>query len=1224
MYHSHNVQQMMAQNSAAFDMMQANVRQNQSYQGFAYGAQDPYGTQMSMNVGQGAASIGKGVLAGAGAATFIAGFGSSAMAQGVARLDPFMAGMHGFGTSARAAVGLGARESLWQFGKQAVSSGNFGMLGRAAVGGVMGAALSAAPVMAAWSAARYTAGQIAQGGREEAGMQQMIARNFDFYNPMARSGRGFDTGQMSTITDSIRSIADKDPFTDLSQLMKVFNDLSQKGMLLNATNPREVASKFKQTTDTLRDIAKVVGTTMEGALQFFDESRKLGFTTKSDVLANVRNQIVGAGGGLSSRGIAAAQMEGSQMAQAQGYGMREGAILASKSIQSVRDLYTKGMISESDLRDMSGGAVGEQAYATVGRTLQQAAYNLSHSGVGRVIYAGLAEKDEEGKFTGRLNQGLLEQFRSGQLSAGDLKQMASKNLRGRAAALSFLNMEKDIAGEFAAGAGPEGWGGVMSAIQSMRPGLSKDAVKLLMKKMTGLGRREVETIMKLYETMDQRILDAKDRTANLLIKKREEAEVAQNFSVQGLWTQFKHSVHSVTGAPLGRMGANLYNRAQGAFLSYRDKLLGRTMSATMTQEDSDILVRQSMGMSTDAASLSGQGALVSSIQGGALTNMGYVQRGEYAARLGEDRTGMMAGAFSWAFGKGAVGRQRGMAGFVGGGGMQLFQHMSNKEAVEAHHNLTTVVNEGLAMKVSDTVRAQYQAQLRSLSAAEALQLDTVTGDSAQERAAKKAVLAREMFERRGWTIAGIDDMRAGVQKTAAYRGLEARYGRDAAGRADMARATDTLIHQRLLQETRFKEEGVGLGSMKELLASGAQKYQDDARERLGASLTAQRSVWKNVVGGAAAGATVGMGIGAALGAFAGWIPGMILGGAKGTVLGGLVGAGAGLLRTLQDHYTPAQIAESLRSDKPFRDAISIASKGGPAALREAYESLRASGRSPEELKKMYAVLENASNLQGAERTKFIAALQKYDVGGAFKRLEMYRMQMREGAEDLLGVRDQGKEMLGGEMYERLYGKEGLVEQMRRPKDAVEMGASIASLGTLQHQTIQELAKRLDTEGMSGKTAQFLRKTTQGQRLLSATRFSTKEGTATIEKLMDSSGGDTATLAASLAQRFNLDKKSLDKNMLGDMLASGDVGRLQQYLQNTKGGPRQETTVSLLTQIKSGTDRMAKAAEVMVDVMMNAKGNEPAAKKYKGYSAQISKMNSTDGPDAVAGDKKGGK
>jgi len=344
---------------------------------YSYGGNlaDPWGTQSAARAGVGgmsALSTGANLgmtgmgLAGAFGLMGKAGMALDPMTAGFGSFGLFGGGTGAFGAAGSAATGFSGLRAAHAAGGMA-SAARFGAAGMA------GAGVAMLPALALQKGVEFVGENLVQGAQQDYAVQQSLTRNATFYNPASRSGRGFSTGQRDQIADQLRTMAEQDPFTDIGELNRVLEKAMKGNLMRGATSAKAFNDKFKKLKETLTETAKIMSTSLEGAMEFFDASQRMGFYNKVDIMKNAQNAMTQAGGGLTSRGIVQTQAAGSAMARAQGFSGATGAKLAGASVQNVRDMFMSGQMSEQDLMEMSGGLRGEQAYRAVGRQMQQGA-----------------------------------------------------------------------------------------------------------------------------------------------------------------------------------------------------------------------------------------------------------------------------------------------------------------------------------------------------------------------------------------------------------------------------------------------------------------------------------------------------------------------------------------------------------------------------------------------------------------------------------------------------------------------------------------------------------------------------------------------------------------------------------------------------------------------------------------------------------------------------------
>jgi hypothetical protein len=1127
--------------------------------GFSYGVQDAYGLSGTSKFGVGASS---GLIAGAGVGmtgvSMMAGLGFMGHTAGYA--DPFTgvlrAGAAGFARGGiGGAIGLGAAASL--------------------------------PYMAAMQGMSFAGQQMVRGAQQDYGIHQSLRANATLYNPMSRSGRGFSTTQRDMISDSVRTIAETDPTTDMGELNRIMTKAMRGNMFQGTSSAKEFSRKFKQLTKTLKTMAQVMGSSMEQAMEFFDASKRMGFYNKSDIALNAANAMTMSGGGLSARGIIQAQAQGSAMARSQGYSGAQGAMLARSSVQGARDMFQSGLVSERDLGEMTGGLRGEQAYRSLGRQMQQASYSLARSGIGRPIYAALAEK-VDGKFTGRLDKTLLQQFKSGQLTASEVRKLAADKLQnaGRDSKLSFLNMEKDIAGSFASGAGAQGWMGVMNLVKNQRGSLSTEETKLLMKRMTGMGRRQVEYIMRLYEKQDEMNYKNAKRATDLLRKRAEKADMAQNATFSGLMRQVTHSLAKYTSQPLQRAGVRLSRGLRDVAQNIRDNTLGQARTAGTTEYGLNTVQQAMMGdTSAYDRDLSGFNQSVLSqrtdLSGGALRGLigqgpgrGILQSLGRHTNLVSGGAGSRVSLYRGLLGGETTVNQSRMVAFadimkkadddsriatnkLGEDGRRIRSALSNMHSdkfaqiMEQDGNSNTSVRRARTAKLADLIYSGASDELRkSLDAKTSEQANIIAkrmglgaGDERVQRAAREAVVTR--FRERG---------------TALDRAL----GSDAL--ANLAGAGGTLDSMKLGAARRK--------SLSELVAAG--------------------STATTVSSGVRAGA----GIGGASGAFVGSLLGPL-----GTLIGGALGAGAGagigavgsalfpgkgmsqdeMKQITNDPELMQKYQKMLSGDqREINDALS---REG-SLLSKAAKSIR--GMSPNKLAEMRKLIGNDKSLQLASTLQTFA-LQSQKTGT--QALGMQRDSIANIAGDsfatsLLGERGEGG--LAGQLAGLTF------EQLRTGR-----GKLLSSLGTKQMDLAEDISKM--TQSQRNRLRGTLGKTDLGKRLLfMSSRLGDKFG-----QKLETSGLMDATSDAKIKgimQNMGITLGKKDMEQVKRAISSGDRFEVQKALATKASGPQRESPMTILTTMKGGIEKMAAVSEKLLGVMLTVE--EKQGNLAKGTTSRV--------------------
>jgi len=508
--------------------------------GFSYSG-SPMGYGMSNAIGGGAMSA----ISGAGHA--VAGLGAMGMIPGLGFLDPIGGAMQGF------------------MGK--------GIMGRLAGGGLLGGALGAGVGLVGGMAVNHVLGSMVGGAQEQAGIERVMGQ----YNFMsgARGGRGFSRNDSKAVGDMVRHMAMvPEMMTSVSELTRIMEKMGQMGVMQGVRDAGEFQRRFKETLSTLKDLSKIFGTSMEGASQYFQEARMSGMYTKQDILKNaMQRQVTSAVTGMNQQQVGQVQYMGSQMSFAMGGTRATGARHARRTAETIGMANQMGIISNEDIMEMTGMS-GPEGTQELTSTLTQAAYRMAQGNLGRLSTLALGEV-EGGKYTGRMDENLVDQYRRGELSKSELFKLARQKSRGRGAKLSYMAHQKKLTAEMAGAVGVEGLSMELKEILGEHGWKNPDAVGLVMKRFGIQDEREVEMIQKYMEKLPE--IEMGTLTTG---RQAAQAQVRQNFMKENFsWDAIKRKtatrISNVVTEPLKKFGADLRHRITSYVDEYIDEVTGQ-------------------------------------------------------------------------------------------------------------------------------------------------------------------------------------------------------------------------------------------------------------------------------------------------------------------------------------------------------------------------------------------------------------------------------------------------------------------------------------------------------------------------------------------------------------------------------------------------------------------------------------------------------------------------
>ncbi len=584
--------------------------------GFTPGAFN-YGNQNSMTSyapGNTAGNVGLSMATG-GAQLGMAGLG---IAGGMGMMGSFGKVFDPFSMGAAAFRGAGAM--------------GMGMGGRLAAG-----ALGFGAVAAPMAMAGHAIGQMAEGGHEQAGIEQVLSR-FQFANSNSRTSRGFTRQDSMQIGNMVRELAHiPDMLTSVGELTKIMDRIGQMGLMNGVRDANQFQEKFKQTLGTIKDVARIMGTTLEGAAETFGEARRSGFYSQNDVVKNAINRQVTSGlTGMSQGQVGQLQQMGAQMGFATGGSRAAGAKNITRTAQTLGLMNRTGMLSDDQIAELTGeeGGAGIQSMAA---SLTEAGYKMSQSSLGSAMTAALGQV-KDGRFTGQMDADLVERVRRGDIGKGELMKLARQKTAGRTGKLSFSAHRGRLTSEMVGAVGAEGIGMELGNILGERGFDNPDAQNLVMQRY-GVDERQAEQIMAMGRMGSTGELQS--RQGQEAKRAGRSAYMAENFSWDAIKKKIETRIESVTSEPFKQMGVSIRNSIASRWDSFIDDVTGH-YSAQMSQGVQALIQSSAAGKTGAAANLralTAGGSVTGSFLGGSQGGSSLL-RAMGGGSLGEDQAGL--------------------------------------------------------------------------------------------------------------------------------------------------------------------------------------------------------------------------------------------------------------------------------------------------------------------------------------------------------------------------------------------------------------------------------------------------------------------------------------------------------------------------------------------------------------------------------------------------------
>jgi hypothetical protein len=443
----------------------------------------------------------------------------------------------------------------------AARAGGLGMAGAAGVAG-----LSMLPAMAL----QHGVSNIV-GGAQQQSMVNTALGQYNHINPQSRTGFGFTRDDASAIGQQVRQLAMMpELMTSMQELTKMMPTLKASGVMQGVRDAFEFNRRFKEAITTIRDISKVIGSTMEEAGAFFQHSARVGFFGRTDQLRNaVQAQVVTGTTGMTQQQFMQLQQGMADLGTATGTGRSTMARAAGNIASTIGLAQQGGVIKQGLLEDLTGKTGGE-AVQDASMRMANLSVRLAGSSVGRYMIAGAMEVDEGGK--ARLNQDVMKRWQEGLISSGELRQRGMKTMSQGKNAIAFEASQSRLAGEFTAAGGVQATYGLMDQLVGQ---YGSQAPELLMQRY-GASEQEAELARNLYQSGTGGSNAAQNLVANM---RSRQSSMRENADPRAVMKRVGTAIGNKISQPFQKFGAELWGTITKGVDSFIDDMVGNYVVA---------------------------------------------------------------------------------------------------------------------------------------------------------------------------------------------------------------------------------------------------------------------------------------------------------------------------------------------------------------------------------------------------------------------------------------------------------------------------------------------------------------------------------------------------------------------------------------------------------------------------------------------------------------------
>ncbi len=565
---SYEIAQMFSQQNSMF------MGQNQFAQSMGVPAPPSIMNQVGVGGGGGVGAMGMGRPGGGGFS-----WGQSGM-MGYGPGNSMAAGMmSGAGAAfTGGSMALGAASSFGMLGKMGAAFDPIGAgmgVARMAGGGIMGgmAGIGAASgIVGLGMLASQGVQSFVGGGQQQSQMNTMLGQQYQHFNPMSRTGAGFTRDDAKSIGDMTRQLSHlPEMMTEYGELQKIMGKLKSSGTMQGVRSAADFQARFKEAITTIRETAKILGTTMEEAEQFFSASRGAGFYGRSAQLKNVMSaQFTSGVTGASIGQVAGLQQAGADMAMASGARRGLGATAVTNMAQSIGLAQASGKLREGAVEDVTG-LQGPEAQMALAQKMYGGMMNFGKTAAGRLAMAGMMKF--EGDRAVGVDEEKVKAFQRGELSVDDLKRTAGGLTNKQK--ISFTTRQADLVSSLAGQMGAGGASAMMRQVLGKKG--DDETTNLIMQRLTGMSAGEAD----IAQGMEG--VSGDSEQGQMARFRMSQASRKERTDPSAVMKKIKTRLHAATFGKLEQMGADVQNSIAKSIDQFFDDVVGREVS-TLTEE----------------------------------------------------------------------------------------------------------------------------------------------------------------------------------------------------------------------------------------------------------------------------------------------------------------------------------------------------------------------------------------------------------------------------------------------------------------------------------------------------------------------------------------------------------------------------------------------------------------------------------------------------------------
>ena len=352
--------------------------------------------------------------------------------------------------------------------------------------GMAGAGVAAGAMMLPMAAAGAAVGQVVQGAQQQSMLNTAVmGGGYNFANASSLTGQGFSRQDSMNIGRQVRQLQMiPELMTSFDEITKILPQLKSMGVMQGVRDAAEFGKRMKEAIGSIREVSKILGTSMADATEFFAHSRRVGFFGSGAAAQNALNaQVTMSATGMDRSTHMQMQEQAASAATAMGGSRLLGVAGADKVATRLGLQVTSNPELQATIQNITGLS-GPEGLAAMSNRIMNTGQRMAGTAIGRFQMAGAMKVGANGRVG--IDADLMESFRNGEISMDEIRQRGSRNMGSGSFVKKFVGNQTKLGQQFAAEGGPEVMGAMLAA-----QGFDEDSARIILQQQ-GISEEETD------------------------------------------------------------------------------------------------------------------------------------------------------------------------------------------------------------------------------------------------------------------------------------------------------------------------------------------------------------------------------------------------------------------------------------------------------------------------------------------------------------------------------------------------------------------------------------------------------------------------------------------------------------------------------------------------------------------------------------------------------------